>query len=183
MTGATRSRRGALKTVIGPTFFSALSAPAEGSKMIRALAFFVNIVFRLVVGAASLLIAWLILDNIHDRNTEIVVACIGMLYCFIFLISRRWQYYGLTVFSLFGATYSHLANEPYDQALRDEIGLPPSRSYVILTIAFSAAVELLCLFRLFTSLLGHGWDRLALPIHGVTDWPQIAQLELLLRGF
>ena len=54
---------------------------------------------------------------------------------------------------------------------------------MILTIAFSAAVELLCLFRLFTSLLGHGWDRLALPIHGVTDWPQIAQLELLLRGF
>jgi NhaP-type Na+/H+ or K+/H+ antiporter len=161
-------------------FFSALFAPAEGSKMIRALAFLANILFRLVVGAVSLFFAWLILDNIRDRNTEIVVACLGMLYCFIFLLSRRWQYYGLSVFSLFGVTFSRLTNEPYDQALRDEIGLPSSSSYTVLAVAFSATIELLCLFRLFTSLLGHGWDRLALPIRTVIDWPQI---ESLLRGF
>ena len=146
--------------------------------MVRALAF----LLRLVVGSASVFLAWLVLDNIHDRNAEIVVACIGLLYCFIFVISRRWQYYGLSVFSLFGMTVSRLASEPYDQALRDEVGLPRSRSYVFVTVAFAAAIELLCAFRLFTSLLGLGqdWDRLALPIRAAIGWPQI---EALLRSF
>ena len=148
--------------------------------MIRALVSIITFLVRLVVGAASLFFGWLVLDNIHDRNTEIIVACIGLLYCFIFLISRRWQYYGLSVFSLFGMTISRLTSEPYDQALRDEVGLPRSGSYMVVTVAFTAATELLCVFRLFTSLLGHGWDRLALPIHGVIDWPLI---ETLLRGF
>jgi len=148
--------------------------------MVRTLVSLIALLARLVIGLASVFVVWFVLDEIHDRNTEIVVACVGMLYCFVFLISRRWQYHGLSVFSLFGITVSRLMNEPYDQALHDEVGLPRSRTYIVMTIVFVAATELLCAFRLFTSLIGHGWDRFAAPIRAVVDWPQI---EALLRGF
>ena len=149
-----------------------LSALLGGTELVKAAALFI----RLVVGVASVAVAWLVLDTIHDRNTEIIVACVGLLYCFIFVISRRWQYYGLSVFSLFGMTVSRLAGEPYDQTLRNEVGLPPGRGYAFVTIAFAAAIELLCAFRLFTSLLGHGWDRVAAPVHSAVDWPQLVAL-------
>jgi hypothetical protein len=141
------------------------------TEMVRTIA----LLIRVVVGVASIVVAWLVLDNIHDRNTEVIVACVGLLYCFIFVISRRWQYYGLSVFSLFGMTAARLAGEPYDQALRNEIGLTARTGYAIVTVAFAAAIELLCIFRLFTSLLGHGWDRLAAPVHAAVDWPQILE--------
>jgi len=140
--------------------------------MIKTFSFLV----RIIVGVATIAVAWLVLDNIHDRNTEIVVACIGLLYCFVFVVSRRWQYYGLSVFSLFGMTASRLAGEPYDQGLRSKIGLAANPGYATITIIFAAAIELLCVFRLFTSLLGHGWDRLAAPIHTAVDWPQLFAL-------
>ena len=68
---------------------------------------FIAIVVRLVVGAAQpRRLRFFVLDAIHDRNTEIIVACIGLSYCFTFVISRRWQYYGLNAVSLFGMTVS-----------------------------------------------------------------------------
>jgi NhaP-type Na+/H+ or K+/H+ antiporter len=128
-------------------------------------------VARLVAGVASVLITFFVLDAIHDRNTEIIVACIGLGYCFTFVISRRWQYYGLNAVSLFGMTVSWVASEPHDHSTRQPLNLPIRRSFVVLSIFFAAVVELLCAFRILTSLLEHGWDRLAAPSHAVLHWP------------
>jgi hypothetical protein len=57
--------------------------------MIGALVF----LFRIIVGLVVLAATWFVFDNIHDRNTEIIVATIGLLYSFIFVISRRLQYF------------------------------------------------------------------------------------------
>jgi NhaP-type Na+/H+ or K+/H+ antiporter len=141
---------------------------------------FLAFVVRLVVGAASLVVAFLVLDAIHDRNTEIVVACIGLGYCFTFVISRRWQYYGLNAVSLFGMTVSWLNAAPYDQGVRHQLNMPIKRSFTAVSIFFAAVVELLCAYRLLTSLLGHGWERLAEPLRPLLDIPQArAWLDLL----
>lgn len=135
---------------------------------------------RLLVGAASLVVAFLVFDAIHDRNTELVVACIGLSYCFTFVISRRWQYYGLNVVSLFGMTVSWLDAAPYDQGVRQQLNMPVRRGFVAVSIFFAAATELLCAYRLLTSLIGHGWDRLAEPLRPLFDIPQArAWLDLL----
>jgi uncharacterized membrane protein len=136
------------------------------------MANFFGILIRLVVGVVSVLVSFLALDNLHDRNTEIVVACIGLGYCFTFIISRRWQYYGLNTVSLFGMTVSWVASEPYDSATRQQLNLPTSRNYVVVSIAFAALVEALCAFRILTSILGHGWERLGAPLRPLFDWPQ-----------
>ena len=122
------------------------------------------VLFRLVAGLVILAATWFVFDNIHDRNTEIIVATIGLLYSFIFIISGRLQYFGLTVFSFFGRTTSYVQNVPYDHMMRDEVGLRPPGGSIFLNLIFAGLVELLCLFRLFTSLLGRGWDTLSEPI-------------------
>jgi len=129
------------------------------------------IVARVLVGVLSFVVSFLVLDAIHDRNTEIIVACIGLSYCFTFVVSRRWQYYGLNTVSLFGMTVSWLNSAPHDQATRGELNMPTLRSYVAISIFFAALVELLCAYRLLTSLLGHGWERLAAPLRSVVDSP------------
>ena len=128
-----------------------------------------GLILRIVVGAISVIAAFIVLDAIHDRNTEIVVACLGLSYCFTFVISRRWQYYGLNVVSLFGMTVSWLSAQPFDEAVRSHVNMPTARSFVIVSIAFAALVELLCGYRLLTSLLGHGWERLAGPLRPAFD--------------
>ena len=133
----------------------------------------VAIVVRVIVGAVSVVAAFAVLDAIRDRNTEIVVACIGLSYCFTFVISRRWQYYGLNAVSLFGMTVSWLDSEPHDQGTRQTLKLPTQRSFVVVSIAFASLIELVCAFRLLTSLLGHGWERLAAPLRLLVDIPQI----------
>jgi hypothetical protein len=142
---------------------------------------FFAIVVRLLVGAASLVASFLALDAIHDRNTEIIVACIGLCYCLTFVISRRWQYYGLNAVSLFGMTVSWVNSEPYDDATRGQLNMPTRRSYVRVSIFFAALAELLCAYRLLTSLLGHGWERLAAPIRPlINDIPRVhAWLDML----
>jgi len=45
------------------------------------------VLFRLVAGLVILAGTWFVFDKIHDRNTEIIVATIGLLYSFIFIIS------------------------------------------------------------------------------------------------
>jgi hypothetical protein len=141
---------------------------------------FFAVVARLVVGVASLVAAFLVLDALHDRNTEIIVACLGLSYCFTFVVSRRWQYYGLNAVSLFGMTVSWVDSEPYDQATRSPLNLPTRRSYVRVSIFFAALVELLCAYRLLTSLLGHGWERIAAPLRPLLDIPQVhAWLHML----
>ena len=122
------------------------------------------VLFRLVAGLVILAATWFVFDNIHDRNTEIIVATIGLLYSFIFIISGRLQYFGLTVFSFFGRTTSYVQKVPYDHMMRDEVGLRPPGGSIFLNLIFAGLVELLCLFRLFTSLLGRGWDTLSEPI-------------------
>jgi hypothetical protein len=134
---------------------------------------FIAFVLRLIVGVASLVLSFLVLDAIRDRNTEIVVACIGLAYCFTFVISRRWQYYGLNAVSLFGMTVSWVDSEPYDNATRQPLNLPMRRSFVVVSIAFAALVELVCAYRLLTSLVGHGWDRLAAPLRPWLDIPAL----------
>jgi hypothetical protein len=128
---------------------------------------------RLIVGAVSVVVSFAVLDAIHDRNTEILVACIGLTYCFTYVISRRWQYYGLNTVSLFGMTVSWVSSEPYDAATRQQLNMPMRRSYVVVSIVFAALVELLCAYRLLTSLLGHGWERLAAPLRPLIDIPQV----------
>ena len=130
---------------------------------------FVRLVVRFVVGIVGVVVSFLALDNLHDRNTEIIVACIGLSYCFTFVISRRWQYYGLNTVSLFGMTVSWVGSEPYDAATRQQLNLPTSRNFVIVSIVFAAIVELLCAFRILTSILGHGWERLGGPLRPLFD--------------
>ena len=122
------------------------------------------VLFRLVAGLIILAAAWFVFDNIHDRNTEIIVATIGLLYSFIFIISGRLQYFGLTVFSFFGRASSYVQKIPYDHMMRDEVGLRTPQVSTFLNVIFAALIELLCLFRLFSSLLGRGWDTLSEPI-------------------
>jgi hypothetical protein len=122
------------------------------------------VLFRLVAGFIILAGAWFVFDQIHDRNTEIIVATIGLLYSFVFIVSGRLQYFGLTVFSFLGRTSSYVQNIPYDHAMRDEVGVRTPRGFTFLNVIFAALIELLCLFRLFSSLLGHGWDMLSEPI-------------------
>jgi hypothetical protein len=127
------------------------------------------VLFRLAAGVVILAGTWFVFDNIHDRNTEIIVATIGLLYSFIFIISGRLQYFGLTVFSFFGRTSSYVQKIPYDHMMRDEVGLRTPRGSTFLNIIFVALIEVLCLFRLFSSLLGRGWDTLSEPIRTVLN--------------
>src|SRR5574337_1018012 len=131
--------------------------------MVSAIVF----LFRLVAGLVMLFVVWFVLDKIHDRNTEIIVATIGLLYSFVFMISRRLQYFGLTIFSFLGHTTSYTKNIPYDQILRDEVGLQTSGRHLYLNALFAALIEILCVIRLFTSLTGRGWDTLFGPIHDI----------------
>ena len=131
-----------------------------------------GLILRVVVGALSVIATFLVLDAIHDRNTEIVVAGLGMGYCLTFVISRRWQYYGLNVVSLFGMTVSWLNAQPFDEAVRGRVNMPTARSFVVVSLVFAALVELLCGYRLLTSLLGHGWERLAWG-RVLFDWPLV----------
>jgi hypothetical protein len=122
------------------------------------------VLFRLVAGLVILAATWFVFDNIHDRNTEIIIATIGLLYSFIFVISGRLQYFGLTLFSFFGRTSSYVQKIPYDHMMRDEVGLRNPGASTFLNLIFAALIEILCLFRLFSSLLGRGWDILSEPI-------------------
>ena len=127
------------------------------------------VLFRLVAGLVILAGTWFVFDTIHERNTEIIVATIGLLYSFIFIVSGRLQYFGLTVFSFFGRTSSYVQKIPYDDMMRDEVGLRKPRGSTSLNLIFAALIEVLCLFRLFSSLLGRGWDTLSEPIHTVVN--------------
>lgn len=123
---------------------------------------------RVIGGLLVLGVTWFVFDTIHDRNTEIIVAWVGLLYAFIFIISRRLQYFGLTLFSFFGRTSSYVKHVPYDQILRDEVGIHHSAGrHLYLNVIFAGLIEILCLFRLFTSLLGRGWEMLSAPLHSV----------------
>ena len=129
--------------------------------MVSALVF----VLRLMAGFVVLALCWFVLDRIHDRNTEIIVSAIGLNYVFVFLISRRLDYFGLSVFSFFGRTVSYIQHIPHDQVLREEIGGDSRGRHLYLNLLFAALVEILCVFRLLTSLLRHGWDILSDPIN------------------
>ena len=120
---------------------------------------------RVVAGAFVLFLCWFIFDRIHDRNTEIIASLFGLQYSFVFLVSRRLEYFGLSVFSFFGRTVSYVQKAPYDQVLRDEVGMYAGRRHLYLNVLFAALVELLCLYRLFASLLGYGWRTLSDPIN------------------
>ncbi len=120
--------------------------------------------FRLIAGLIVLFGAWFVFDNIHDRNTEMIIATIGLMYSFIFVISRRMQYFVLTVFSFLGRTSSYVQNVPYDHAVREELGLQTGGRSSVINILFAGLIEILCLIRLFTSLLNRGWDPLSEPI-------------------
>jgi hypothetical protein len=109
---------------------------------------------RLVAGLLALFAVWFVLDNIHDRNTEIIVSTIGLMYAFIFMISRRLRYIGLTISSFFGRTASYIGAAPYGQVPKDEDGLGATSRHLYLNVVFAALIEILCLFRLFRSLTG-----------------------------
>ena len=49
--------------------------------------------------------------------------------------------------------------------MRDEVGLRAPGGYTFLNVLIAALIEILCLYRLFSSLLGRGWEALSLPIH------------------
>lgn len=120
---------------------------------------------RVIIGLLVLYFVWFVFDRIHDRNTEIVAAILGLQYSFIFLISRRLDYFGLSIFSFFGRTTSYVQKIPYDQILRDDVGIMSQRRHLYLNFIFAASIELLCIFRLLTSLVGQGWQTLSDPIN------------------
>src|SRR5271165_1895936 len=107
-------------------------------------------VARVVTGAAVLFFSWFVYDKIHDRNTEILAAILGLQYSFIFLISRRLDYFGLSIFSFFGRTVSYVKKMPYDQVLREDVGVFSHGRHLYLNVIFAALIELLSVFRLFT---------------------------------
>jgi hypothetical protein len=123
--------------------------------------------FRLVTGVVTLFVTWFVLDKIHDRNTEIIVSSIGLLYSFIFMVSRRFQYFGLTIFSSFGRTRSFVQDLPYDRLLHDDLAESSGGNHTYLNVVFASLIELLCLFRLFTSLMNQGWDTLSEPLRRI----------------
>jgi hypothetical protein len=43
----------------------------------------------------------------------------------------------------------------------------PEEGYTFLNVIFAALIEILCLYRLFSSLLGRGWDPLSEPIRAL----------------
>ena len=51
--------------------------------------------------------------------------------------------------------------------MRDEVGLRGQGGYTFLNVLIAALIEILCLFRLFSSLLGRGWETLSQPIHAL----------------
>ncbi len=130
---------------------------------------------RIIAGMITLFVFWFVFDKIHDRNTEIIVSCMGLLYVFIFMISRRMQYFGLTIFSFFGRTAAYMQRIPHDQLLRDEVGIAQGPRHLYLNVVFAALIEILCLYRLFSSLLGHGWRLLADPLNSVLQYDQFFQ--------
>jgi hypothetical protein len=122
---------------------------------------------RIIIGFVMLFVIWFVLDRIHDRNTEIIVSTIGLLYAFIFLVSRRMQYFGLTIFSFLGRTTSYIRNVSYDHMIQEETGFRAGGQHLYLNAIFSVLIEILCLFRLFTSLEGQGWDMLSGPMNTI----------------
>ena len=75
--------------------------------------------------------------------------------------------------SLFGVTVSWVTSEPFDQSTRDQLNMPRSRSFAVLSIFFAGLVELVCAYRLLTSLLGHGWERIGGPLRPLLDNPDL----------
>ena len=71
------------------------------------------------------------------------------------------------MFLFFGRTSSYVERIPYDHVMRDEVGLRTPGSYTVLNVLFAALIEILCLYRLFSSLLGRGWDILSEPIRAL----------------
>ncbi len=128
-------------------------------------------IVRVVIGFGVLFFTWFVFDRIHDRNTEIIAAILGLQYSFIFLISRRLDYFGLSIFSFFGRTTSYIRKTPYDQVLRDDVGLESRNHHLYLNVIFAALIELLCIVRLLTSLVGHGWQALSDPINNLISIP------------
>ena len=128
---------------------------------------------RLVAGAATFAVAGLVLDQIHDRRTEIEVACIGLTYCLIAFVSRRWKYVALSLFALAGMAAAKIKGEPFDQALRREVGLPDDRIARFVGVVTVAAIAALCAFRLVASLSGHGWDRAWAPVQAILSSPPL----------
>src|ERR1700685_4863919 len=95
------------------------------------------VLFRLVAGLIILAGTLFFFSTIHDRNTEIIVATIGLLYSFIFIVSGRLQYFGLTVFSFFGRASSYVQKIPYDHVMRDEVGLQTAPGSTFLKVIFA----------------------------------------------
>jgi hypothetical protein len=150
-------------------------AGAAGLKRGFALPGSMSVLLRIVVSLAALLCAWATLDQIHDRATEIVVSCIGLVYCLLAVVSRRWQYFGPSLLALLGAAAARGRNEPYDMALRDEAGLRIGRGLIFVTQFGLAALAALCAFRLAASLGGPGWERLSAPLRDALTSPWLEE--------
>jgi hypothetical protein len=151
------------KVSLGDAIVNNENYGGQGPDMSSAFTFF----GRAVVGLVILVLTWFVFDRIHDRNTEILAALIGLQYSFIFLISRRLDYFGLSLFSFFGRTVSYIQKLPYDQVLRDDVGVSARGRHLYLNVLFAALIELLCVFRLFSSLVGYGWQTLSDPLHNL----------------
>jgi hypothetical protein len=108
------------------------------------------VLFRLVAGPVILAGTWFVFDKIHDRNTEIIVATIGLLYSFVFVISGRLQYFGLTVFSFFGRTSSYVQKIPYDDMMHDS-GTAKAQESTFLNLIFAALIGSLFVSPLFVA--------------------------------
>jgi hypothetical protein len=122
---------------------------------------------RVVVGAITLAALWFVFDTIHDRNTEVIVSCMGLLFAFDFMFSSRVQVFRLSVCSFLERTAAYSQKLPYDDLTRDDIGSVLRGKRLYLNAVFATLVNMLCLYRLFSSLLGFGWSLLADPVHSV----------------
>jgi hypothetical protein len=126
------------------------------------------LVGRAILGVIALAALWFVLDTIHDRNTEIIVSCIGSLYTLVFMLSLRTHFFRLTLLSHLDRSAAYTQKLPFDaNDMGGEIGLEPRETRFHLGAIFAALAKILCLFRLFSSLLGFGWGLLADPVHNI----------------
>ena len=66
----------------------------------------------------------------------------------------------------------------YDQKLREEVGLRSGEQYTFRNVVFAALIEILSGFRLFSSLLGRGWETPSEPISRRSSIPPTSKWSL-----
>lgn len=120
-------------------------------------------IWQVVVGIIALAVIWYVFDSVHERNTEIILAAMGVVYTQLVATARRQRSFVVISLYFFGRLWARMGDEPYDEAAATR-SIKTIARLGNLEAFFLVLIELLCLYRLFTSLSGHGWNILSDPL-------------------